>query len=42
MAGVVNQVKKGLKSAFLAVKWPLWAKKDCFHKQYELVMLKIQ
>ena len=39
-AGVVGQAKKDLKSAFLAVKWPLWDKKGGFDKQYQLVMLK--
>ena len=42
MAGVVRQVKKGLKSVFLAVKWLLWSKTGCFQAHYELVMLKIR
>ena len=42
MAGIVNQAKKGLQSAFLAVKWPLWDKTGCFQGQYELVVLKIR
>ena len=41
-AGVVSQAKKGLQSAFLAVKWPLWGKTGCFQGQYEFVMLKIR
>ena len=42
MAGIVDQVKKDLKSAFLAVKWPLWGKTGCFQAQYKLVMLRIR
>ena len=42
IAGVVKQVKKEAKSVFLAVKWLLWGKKDCFQAKYQLVMLNIR
>ena len=42
MAGIVNQAKKGLQTAFLAVKWLIMGKTGCFQGQYEFVMLKIR
>lgn len=42
MAGVVNQAKKGLKSAFFALKWPLCGQINCFRPEYEAIMLKIR
>ena len=32
MAEIVKQAKKGLQSAFLAVKWSLWGKKTVFSR----------
>ena len=43
MAGVVNhQAKKGLESAFLALKWSLWGQISCFRPKYEAIMLEIR
>ena len=42
MAGVVDQAKKGLQSAFLALKWPLWGEISYFKGQYQPVMLNCQ
>ena len=42
MAGVVNQAKKGLQSAFLGVKWLIMGKTGCFQGQYELVALNLR
>ena len=42
MAGVGNQVKKGLKSAFSVLKWPLWGQISYFKGEYQPIMLNIQ
>lgn len=41
MAGVVNQAKKGLKSPFLALKWPSWGQISYFKANPEPLMFKI-
>ena len=41
IVGVVNQTKKGLKSAFLALKWPSWCQISYFKANPESIMFKI-
>jgi transposase len=42
MAGVVNQAKKRLQSAFLALKWLLWDQISCFRLGYEPLTCNVQ